>query len=95
MRKTSHQRQIDRQNERKGKDAYALALSRATMLVAAEREQEKENAHPTATVIAQVEGEFKARGFAVKLTKINRQPLRSEGHGRDRSAHKRVRGNHS
>jgi hypothetical protein len=73
-RKTSHQRQIDRQNERKGKDAYALALSRATTLVAAEREQEKENALPTATVIAQVEGEFKACGFAVKLTKstVNR-----------------------
>ena len=74
MRKTSHQHQIDHQNEWKGKDAYALALSRATMLVAAEREQEKESAHPTATVIAQVEGEFKARGFAVKLTKstVNR-----------------------
>ena len=39
------------------------------MLIAAEREQEKESAHPTATVIAQVEGEFKARGFAVKLAK--------------------------
>ncbi len=35
-RKTSHQRQIDCQNVRKGKNAYALALSRATTLVAAE-----------------------------------------------------------
>ena len=95
MRKTSHQHQIDRQNERKGKDAYALTLSRATTLVANEREQEKENTRLTATVITHVKGEFKARGFAVKLTKINRQPLRSEGHGWDRSAHKRVRGNHS
>jgi len=51
-RKTSHQRQIDRQNGRKGKDAYALALSRVTTLVAAERNEEKENDHPTATVIA-------------------------------------------
>jgi len=74
LRKSSHQRQIDRQNEWKGKDAYALALSWATMLVAAEREQEKENARSTATVIAQVEGEFKASGFVVKLTKstVNR-----------------------
>ncbi len=64
--KTSHQRQrqTDRQNGRKGKDTYALALSQVTMLIAAEREQEMENARPTATVIAQVEGEFKARGFA-------------------------------
>ncbi len=75
-RKISHHRQIDCQNVRKGKDAYALALSRAmTTLVAAERaEQEKENARPTATVIAQVEGEFKARGFVVRLDKstVNR-----------------------
>ncbi len=45
------------------------------MLVAAERKEEKkENACPTATVIAQVEGEFKARGFAVSLAKstVNR-----------------------
>ena len=49
--KTSHhQHQIDRQNGWKGKDAYALALSRVTTLVAAEREQEKENTRPTATV---------------------------------------------
>ena len=40
-RKTSHQRQIDRQNVRKGKDAYALALSRATMLFAAERAEQE------------------------------------------------------
>ncbi len=51
-RKKSHQRQRDCQNGRKGKDTYALALSRITMLVAAERNEEKENAHPTATVIA-------------------------------------------
>jgi hypothetical protein len=68
-RKTSHQRQIDRQNGRKGKDTYALALSRVTMLVAAERNEEKENARPTATVFAQVEWEFKALGFAVSLAK--------------------------
>ena len=40
-----------------------------TTLVAAERNEEKENARPTATVITQVEGEFKARGFAVSLAK--------------------------
>ena len=39
------------------------------MLVAAERNEEEENARPTATVITQVEGEFKARGFAVSLAK--------------------------
>ncbi len=74
-RKRSHQRQIDRQNVQRGKDAYALALSRATMLVAAERaEQEKENARPTATIIAQVKGEFKTCGFVMKLDKstVNR-----------------------
>ena len=83
MRKTSHQHQIDRQNERKGKDAYALALSRATTLIATEREQEKENTRPTATVITQVEGEFKARGFAVKLTKstVNRYVWRGGSGG--------------
>ena len=45
------------------------------MLVAAERKEEKkENACPTATAIAQVEGEFKARSFAVSLAKstVNR-----------------------
>ena len=62
MRKTSHQRQIDRQNGWKGKDAYALALSQVTTLIAAKREQKKDNARPAATVITQVEGEFKARG---------------------------------
>jgi hypothetical protein len=43
-RKTSHQRQIDSQNERKAKEAYAQALARATPLIAAERGKEKENA---------------------------------------------------
>ncbi len=66
--KTSHQRQIDRQNVRKGKDAYALALSRATTLVAAERaEQEKENARPTATIIAQVEGGVQGSWFCGEI----------------------------
>jgi len=74
MQETSHQRQIDSQNGRKGKDAYALALSRVTTPVAAERNEEKENARPTATVIAQVEGEFNMCGFAVLLAKstVNR-----------------------
>ncbi len=51
-RKTSHQQQRDCQNGRKGKDTYALALSRVTTLIAAKRNEEKENDHPTATVIA-------------------------------------------
>jgi len=44
------------------------------MLVAAERKEEKENARPTATVIVQVEGEYKACGFVVSLAKstVNR-----------------------
>ena len=44
------------------------------MLVSAERNEETENARPTATVIPQVKGEFKARGFAVSLAKstVNR-----------------------
>ena len=74
MRKTSHQQKIDPQNGRKGKDTYALALSRFTTLVATERNEEKENTRPTATVIAQVDGGFKACGFVVSLAKstVNR-----------------------
>ena len=42
MQYKSHQRQIDHQNGRKGKDAYALALSRVTMLVAFEAGQKRD-----------------------------------------------------
>jgi hypothetical protein len=69
MRKTSHQRQIDCQNERKAKEAYVQALARATTLFATEREKEKENACPTQSIITKVEGEFRACGFEVSLSK--------------------------
>ena len=68
-RKTSHQRQIDRQNERKAKEAYAQALARATTLIATERGKEKENACPTQSIITKVEGEFRACDFEVSLLK--------------------------
>ena len=73
-RKTSHQRQIYRQNERKAKEAYAQALAQATTLIATERGKEKENVCPTQSIITKVEGEFCARGFEVSLSKatVNR-----------------------
>jgi len=74
MRKTSHQHQIYHQNKRKAKEAYAQALTRATTLIATERGKEKENACPTQSIITKVEGEFRARGFEVLLSKatVNR-----------------------
>jgi hypothetical protein len=73
-RKTSHQEQIAQQNERKQKAGHAQAYARATTLVAEERAKEKENRRTTAEVIVQVEGEFRARGFPVTMSKptINR-----------------------
>jgi hypothetical protein len=74
VRKASHQEQIGRQNERKRKAVHAQAHARATTLVAEERMKPKENRRTTAQVIAQVEGEFRARGYGVTLSKntINR-----------------------
>jgi hypothetical protein len=71
---TSHQEQIARQNERKQKAVHAQAHARATTLVAEERAKEKENRRTTAEVIVQVEGEFRARGFPVTMSKptVNR-----------------------
>ena len=73
-RKTSHQEQIARQNERKHRAVHAQAHARATTLVAEERAKEKENRRTTAEVIVQVKGEFRARGFPVTMSKptINR-----------------------
>ena len=68
--KTSHQEQIARQNERKQKAVHAQAHARATTLVVEERAKEKENRRMTAEVIAQVEGEFRARGFPVTMSKL-------------------------
>jgi hypothetical protein len=62
-RKTLHQEQIARQNERKHRAVHTQAHARATTLVAKERANEKENCHTTAEVIVQVEGEFRARAF--------------------------------
>jgi hypothetical protein len=71
---TSHQEQIARQNEHKQKAVHAQAHARATTLVAEERAKEKENRRTTAEVIVQVEGEFRARGFPVTMSKptVNR-----------------------
>jgi hypothetical protein len=74
VQKTSHQEQIGKQNERKRKAVHAQAHARATTLVAEERMKPKENLKTTVQVIAQVEGEFRARGYGVTLSKntINR-----------------------
>jgi hypothetical protein len=74
VKKTSHQEPIDKQNETKRKAIHAQAHARATTLVAEERMKPKENCRTTAQVIAQVEGEFRARGYGVTLSKntINR-----------------------
>ena len=73
-RKTSHQHQIDCQNKQKAKEAYAQALAQATMLIATERGEKKENACPTQSIITKVEGGFRAPGFEVLLSKatVNR-----------------------
>ncbi len=73
-RKKLHQEQIVRQNERKQKAVHARAQARATTLVAKERAKEKENRRTTAEVILQAEGEFRAWGFPVTMSKptINR-----------------------
>jgi hypothetical protein len=74
VRKTSHQEQINKQNERKRRVVHAQAHARATALVAKERALPKEDRRSTAQVIAQVEGEFRARGHGATLSKntINR-----------------------
>ena len=56
-------------NKRKHRAAHAQAHARATTLVAKERVKEKENRRKTAEVIAQVEGELRARGFPVTMSK--------------------------
>ncbi len=69
VRKMSHQEQIPKQNEKKRKAVHAQAHARATTLVAKERALPKENHRSTAQVIAQVEGEFRARGHGAMLNK--------------------------
>ena len=70
LRKTSHQEQIGKQNERECKAVHAQAHARATTLVAKERMKLKENCQTIMQVIAQVKGEFRARGYGVTLSKI-------------------------
>ncbi len=74
MRKTSHQEQISKRNERKRKVVHTQAHARATTLVAKERALPKENRRSTVQGIAQVEGEFRARSHGVTLSQntINR-----------------------
>ena len=69
VRKSSHQEQIGKQNERKRKVVHAQAHARATTLVAEERALPKEDRRSTVQVIAQVEREFRARGHGVTLSK--------------------------
>jgi len=69
VRKMSHQEQIGKQNERKRKAVHAQAHARATTLVAEERALPKEDHQSTAQVIAQVKGEFRARGHGATLNK--------------------------
>ncbi len=74
MRKTSHQEQIGKQNKRKRKAVHAQVHARVTTLVAKERVMPKKDSQTTVQVIAQVEGEFRAWGYGVTLSKniINR-----------------------
>ena len=74
VRKTSHQEQISKQNEKKRRTIHAQVHARATTLVAEERALPKEDRRSTAQVIAQVEGEFRARGHGATLnvSTINR-----------------------
>ena len=44
-------------------------MAQATILIATERGKEKENACPMQSIIAKVEGEFRACGFEVSLSK--------------------------
>ena len=69
MQKMLHQEQIGRQNKRKRRAVQGQAHTRATALVAKEREKANENCCMTAEVKEQVEGEFWARGFPVMLSK--------------------------
>jgi hypothetical protein len=74
VRKTLHQEQIGKPNKRKCKAVHAQAHKRATTLVAEERAMPKEDRQTTVQVIAQVEGEFRAWGYGMTLSKntINR-----------------------
>ena len=67
--RTSHQHQVDHQNEWKSKEVYVQALAQATTLVATKRMQAKENCHPTSSVVKQVKHKFKACGFVVLLSR--------------------------
>jgi hypothetical protein len=69
VRKMSHQEQIDKQNERKRTAVHAQAHACATTLVAEERAMPKEVSQMTVQVIAQVEGDFRARGYGLTLSK--------------------------
>ena len=63
VRKTLHQEQIGKQNERKHKVIHAQAHARATTLVAEERALPKEVRPLSVQVIAQVEGEVQGAGL--------------------------------
>jgi hypothetical protein len=73
-RRTTHQKQVDNNNQRKQKLANAQAHARATSLVAEERQKPIRYRHSTNQIIKQVEREFKVRGHPVTLAKatINR-----------------------
>ena len=73
-REVSHQKQIKNQNKRKRKAVHAQAHVHATTLIAEERVMPKEVRQTTVQLITQVEGEFRAQGYGVTLSKntINR-----------------------
>jgi hypothetical protein len=59
-----------RQNKWKHRAVHGQVHAHATTLVSKERaKEEKENRRTTAEVIEQIEGEFRARGFPVMLSK--------------------------
>jgi hypothetical protein len=64
-----HQEQIGKQNKRKRKAVHAQAHAPPTTLIAKERAMPKKVRQTTMQVIAQVEGEFRAWGYGVTLSK--------------------------
>jgi hypothetical protein len=69
VRRTSHQVQVDRQNQRKQKEINSQAHMRATNLVNAERKKPAgEPRRSTQEICTQVQDEFKARKATVKLS---------------------------
>ncbi len=69
VQKMSHQEQLEKQNRSKRKAVHAQAHARATTLVTKEQAKPKDVCHTTMQVFQQVDGEFRACGYCIKLSK--------------------------